>query len=72
MQLLRPLLMDKIESIQQSAALALGRLANVSKDVALQIVENQILPQLIDPLEKKNVSFLILYRDFISKPQPLR
>ncbi|KAF1333966.1 Sperm-associated antigen 6, partial [Globisporangium splendens] len=34
MQLLRPLLLDNVPSIQQSAALALGRLANYSDDLA--------------------------------------
>ena len=32
MQLLRPLLLDNVPSIQQSSALALGRLANYSDD----------------------------------------
>ena len=32
MALLRPLLLDNVPSIQQSAALALGRLANYSED----------------------------------------
>lgn len=31
MQLLRPLLLDSVPSVQQSAALALGRLANYSE-----------------------------------------
>ena len=34
MSLLRPLLLDNVPSIQQSAALALGRLANYSDDLA--------------------------------------
>lgn len=34
MQLLRPLLLDNVPSIQQTAALALGRLANYSEDLA--------------------------------------
>ena len=34
-------------SIQQSAALALGRLANYSDDLAEAVVQNQVLPQLV-------------------------
>jgi hypothetical protein len=34
-------------SIQQSAALAIGRLANYSDDLAEAVVQNEILPQLV-------------------------
>jgi 3-methyladenine DNA glycosylase AlkD len=54
MQLLRPLLLDIVPSIQQSAALALGRLANYSDDLAEDIVANDILPQLIFSLAAQN------------------
>lgn len=54
MGLLRPLLLDKISSIQQSAALALARLASYSPEIAEAIVSNQVLPQLIDSLSKQN------------------
>ncbi len=37
-------------SIQQSAAVALGRLANYSDDLAEAIVQNEILPQLVSAL----------------------
>jgi hypothetical protein len=37
----------KLCSIQQSAALALGRLANYSDDLAEAVVQNEILPQLV-------------------------
>jgi hypothetical protein len=47
MSLLRPLLMDNVPSIQQSAALALGRLANYNEDLAEAVVGNGILPQLV-------------------------
>lgn len=47
MALLRPLLLDNVPSIQQSAALALGRLANYSEDLADAVVQNEILPQLV-------------------------
>jgi hypothetical protein len=34
-------------SIQQSAAMALGRLANYSDDMAEAVVKNEMLPQLV-------------------------
>ena len=70
MQLLRPLLLDnvpvrieslwqnvicQVPSIQQSAALALGRLANYSEDLAEAVVGNEILPQLVYSLSEQNV-----------------
>ena len=54
MGLLRPLLMDGVSSIQQSAALALARLASYSAEIAEAIVSNQVLPQLIDSLSRQN------------------
>jgi 3-methyladenine DNA glycosylase AlkD len=54
MQLLRPLLLDNVPSIQQSAALALGRLANHSDDLAEAVVGNEILPQLVYSLAEQN------------------
>jgi 3-methyladenine DNA glycosylase AlkD len=54
MQLLRPLLLDNVPSIQQSAALALGRLANFSDDLAEAVVGNEILPQLVYSLSEQN------------------
>jgi len=54
MQLLRPLLLDIVPSIQQSAALALGRLANHSDDLAEDVVANEILPQLVYSLGEQN------------------
>ena len=56
MQLLRPLLLDNVPSIQQTAALALGRLANYSEDLAEAVVGNEILPQLVYSLSDQNVS----------------
>ena len=58
MALLRPLLLDNVPSIQQSAALALGRLANYSDELAEAVVSNEILPQLVYSLSEQNVSFL--------------
>jgi predicted ribosome-associated RNA-binding protein Tma20 len=54
MSLLRPLLLDNVPSIQQSAALALGRLANYNDDLAESVVGNGILPQLVYSLSEKN------------------
>ena len=54
MQLLRPLLLDNVPSIQQSSALALGRLANYSDDLAEAVVGNEILPQLVYSLSEQN------------------
>jgi len=61
MALLRPLLLDNVPSIQQSAALALGRLANYSDELAEAVVSNEILPQLVYSLSEQNVSFLLLF-----------
>jgi len=55
MALLRPLLLDNVPSIQQSAALALGRLANYNDDLAEAVVSNDILPQLVYQLSEQNV-----------------
>lgn len=58
MSLLRPLLLDVVPSIQQTAALALGRLADHSNDLAEAVVKADILPQLVDSLESQNVSMM--------------
>ena len=54
MALLRPLLLDNVPSIQQTAALALGRLASYSDDLAEEIVSYDILPQLVYSLSEQN------------------
>ncbi len=46
----------QVPSIQQTAALALGRLANYSEDLAEAVVGNEILPQLVYSLSDQNVS----------------
>ena len=51
MALLRPLLLDNVPSIQQSAALALGRLASYSDELADAIVQENILPALVGSLK---------------------
>ena len=43
-------------SIQQSAAMALGRLANYSDDLAEAVVQNEILPQLVRLLRAQGMS----------------
>lgn len=54
MSLLRPLLLDTSASIQQSAALALGRLANLSDGLAEDVVACNILPHLVQQLQNNN------------------
>ncbi|XP_074754074.1 sperm-associated antigen 6 isoform X1 [Athene noctua] len=54
MSLLRPLLLDVIPTIQQTAALALGRLANYNGDLAEAVVKGDILPQLVCSLSEQN------------------
>ncbi|CAF3888796.1 unnamed protein product, partial [Rotaria sp. Silwood1] len=55
MALLRPLLLDVVPSVQQTAALALGRLANYSDHLAESVVRGDILPQLVYSLAEQNV-----------------
>ena len=59
MSLLRPLLLDIVPTIQQTAALALGRLANYNDDLAEAVVKGDILPQLVYSLAEQNVSRLL-------------
>lgn len=66
MALLRPLLLDNVPSIQQSAALALGRLASYSDELAQAVVSNEILPQLVMSLSEQNVN-LDNINSYISK-----
>eukprot|EP00891_Asterochloris_glomerata_P008122 jgi/Astpho2/8122/fgenesh1_pm.00120_%23_20_t len=54
LKLLRPLLLDNVPSIQQSAAMALGHLANYSDDLAEAVVQAEILPQLVYSLAEQN------------------
>lgn len=75
MALLRPLLLDNVPSIQQSAALALGRLANYSDELAEAVVSNEILPQLVYSLSEQNVSFRFnsnFHIAFLQKSRRLR
>lgn len=54
MDLLRPLLLDNVPGIRQSAALALGKLANYSDELAEAVVSNNILPHLVVSLSEPN------------------
>ena len=69
MSLLRPLLLDNVPSISQSAALALGRLANMNEELAESVVNNEILPQLVMSLNEQNVT-MPLSSDSTRKQQP--
>lgn len=70
MALLRPLLLDNVPSIQQSAALALGRLANYSDELAEAVVSNEILPQLVYSLSEQNVSYNFYSNFSVSTKKP--
>lgn len=59
MQLLRPLLLDIVPTVQQTAALALGKLANHNDDLAEAVVKGDILPQLVYSLAEQNVTSTI-------------
>ena len=61
MSLLRPLLLDIVPTIQQTAALALGRLANYNDDLAEAVVKGDILPQLVYSLAEQNVNDLNIF-----------
>ena len=60
MQLLRPLLLDIVPTVQQTAALALGKLANHNDDLAEAVVKGDILPQLVYSLAEQNVMCCML------------
>jgi len=51
-----PAVAPQVPSIQQTAALALGRLANYSDELAEAVVAHEILPQLVYSLGEQNVS----------------
>lgn len=52
---MRPLLLDIVPTVQQTAALALGKLANHNDDLAEAVVKGDILPQLVYSLAEQNV-----------------
>lgn len=53
--LLKPLLLDVVPSVAQTACIALARMADCSAQVAEEIVKYDILPDIIEPIEKQNV-----------------
>lgn len=55
-------MLDVVPSIQQTAALALGRLAEHSHELAEAVVKEDILPVLIRSLVEQNVSRLRAYQ----------
>ncbi|CDO65110.1 armadillo repeat protein PF16, putative [Plasmodium reichenowi] len=55
--LLRPLILDKVPIVQQNATLILGKLASHSEEIALTILENDILPHLIYCLKHENKNY---------------
>lgn len=65
------LVIPQVPSIQQTAALALGRLANYSDDLAEAVVSNDILPQLVYSLGEQNVSSSALGGPVCSSRRPL-
>ena len=69
MALLRPLLLDVAPNIQQTAALALGRLANYNEDLAEAVVKGDILPQLVYSLAEQNVMSIATCTG-VNKPGP--
>ncbi|XP_029005143.1 sperm-associated antigen 6 [Betta splendens] len=54
MALLRPLLLDVVPKVQQTAVLALGRLADHSEDLARVLVKEDVLPPLVHSLASQN------------------
>ena len=57
MSLLRPLLLDVVPTIQQTAALALGRTANYNDDLAKAGVKGHIPQPPLYPLAEQTASF---------------
>ncbi|EAY04738.1 Armadillo/beta-catenin-like repeat family protein [Trichomonas vaginalis G3] len=54
LSLLRPLLLDNYSAIQQTAALAIGRLANGSEQIATKVVDAGILPEIVTGLSSQD------------------
>ncbi|KAL8430360.1 hypothetical protein Efla_001125 [Eimeria flavescens] len=59
LRLLRPLLLDSVPGIQQTAAVAVGRLVGYSEDAALECVKEEILPHLVASVAQQNVSISV-------------
>ena len=54
MEELRPLLTDQNPTVQQTSALAIGRLANYSEELANSVISNDIITNLISSLSNQN------------------
>ncbi|SBS91476.1 armadillo repeat protein PF16, putative (PF16) [Plasmodium ovale curtisi] len=55
--LLRPLILDKVPIVQQNATVILAKLASYSEEVALTILQNDVLPHLIYCLKHENKNY---------------
>lgn len=66
MQLLRPLLLDSVPNIQQTAALALSRLAGYSEELSEAIVHENILIQLVYSLRFEPTTTLLSFTSNIN------
>eukprot|EP00249_Psilotum_nudum_P028890 c3887_g1_i2 orf=2-454(-) len=53
-QLLKPLLLDTVPQIYQTAALGLGRLAGYNEEIAEAMVSQNVLPQVIRSFVEQN------------------
>ncbi|KAL8274811.1 hypothetical protein Esti_001286 [Eimeria stiedai] len=61
LRLLRPLLLDSVPGIQQTAAVAVGRLVGHSEEAAAECVNEEILPHLVASVTQQNVGTLTKY-----------
>lgn len=57
LSLLHPLLKDPSIKVQQSAALAVGKLANGSVDASNEILRRRMLNTLMEDIDKRSVSY---------------
>ncbi|SCO67406.1 PF16 protein, putative [Plasmodium vivax] len=55
--LLRPLILDKVPIVQQNATQILGKMASHSEEVALTILQNDVLPHLVYCLKHENKNY---------------
>jgi hypothetical protein len=67
--LLRPLLLDVVPSVSQTACIALARMAEASPQIAEDIIKIDILPDIVDSIAYQNVTAQS-FRDF-SRNVPL-
>eukprot|EP00366_Plasmodium_knowlesi_P001815 XP_002259312.1 pf16 protein, putative [Plasmodium knowlesi strain H] len=55
--LIRPLILDKVPMVQQNATQILAKMASHSEEVALTILENDVLPHLVYCLKHENKNY---------------